>query len=60
VNDGNLLFMALVGLPLAVAICLGMSVRSFVGRSRAWPLWLFAAAALGAVWVYSAFRTPIP
>jgi hypothetical protein len=60
VSHENLLFTALVALPLAVAVCLGLFVRSLVGRGRTWPLWLFAAVVLGGAWVYTAFRMPIP
>jgi hypothetical protein len=52
VRDGNLFLLVLVGLPLAVAVCMGLSARSFVGGGRTWWLWVSAAALLGAVWFY--------
>ncbi len=49
-SDEPLHFMALVGLPLAVAVCLGLSVRSLVSYGRTWWLWLLVAVVLGVVW----------
>ncbi len=54
----NLLFMALVGLPLAVAVCLGLSVRSVVGGGRRWWLWLWAAVVLVANWFLLVSESP--
>jgi hypothetical protein len=52
VSDENLHFIALIALPLAVAVCLGLSVRSLVGHGRTWWLWLLVAVILGAVWFF--------
>jgi hypothetical protein len=52
VRADNLTFVGLVVLPLAVAVCLGLSARSLVGRGRTWWLWLLVAAILGAVWYF--------
>ena len=48
-NVETLTFAALVGLPLAVAVCLGLTGRSLIGHGRTWLLWLFVAVVLGAV-----------
>jgi hypothetical protein len=53
VRAENLIFAGLVVLPLAVAVCLGLSVRSLVGHGRTWWLWLLVAVVLGAVWYFS-------
>jgi hypothetical protein len=50
VSAENLHFMALVAPPLAVAVCLGLSLRSLVGHGRTWWLWLLVAVVLGVVW----------
>jgi hypothetical protein len=50
VSAENLTFAALVALPLAVAVCLGLSVRSLVGHGRTWWLWLLGTVVLGVVW----------
>jgi hypothetical protein len=52
VRAENLTYMGLVGLPPAVAVCLGLGVRSLVGRGSSWWLWLAGAVVLGAVWLY--------
>ena len=51
-SDDNLHFMALIALPLVVAVFLGLSVRSLVGHGRTWWLWLLVAVVLGAVWFF--------
>ena len=51
-SDQDLAIVVLVGVPLVVAACLGLFVRSLVGWGRTWPLWAFAAAVLTAVWFY--------
>jgi hypothetical protein len=43
-------FLALVALPLVVVVCLGLSVRTLVGRGSQWWLWLWAAVVLGVFW----------
>jgi hypothetical protein len=58
VSNQVLAIVALVGLPLVVAACLGLFVRSLVGWGRTWPLWAFAAAVLAAVWFYLLSGTP--
>jgi hypothetical protein len=51
VKPENLTFAGLVMLPLAVAVCLGLFVRSLVApRDRTWWLWLLVAVVLGVVW----------
>lgn len=54
----NLTFAGLVMLPLAVAVCLGLSVRSVVGHGRTWWLWLLVAVVLGAVWYFLVSGAP--
>ena len=46
----NLLFLALVALPLVVAVCSGLAVRSLVGHGRTWWLLLVCAVVLSVVW----------
>ena len=47
----NLTFAGLVVLPVAVAVCLGLFVRSLVApHGRTWWLWLLVAVVLGVVW----------
>jgi hypothetical protein len=47
----NLTFVGLVVLPLAVAACSGLFVRSLIGpHGRTWWLWLLVAVVLGVVW----------
>ena len=46
----NLLFLALVALPLVVAVCLGLFVRSLVGHGRTWWLLLACAVVFGVIW----------
>ncbi len=46
----NLLFLVLVALPLAVAVCLGLAVRSLLGHVRTWWLSLLVAAVLVVIW----------
>ena len=46
----NLFLLALVGLPLAVAVCLGLFVRSLAGWGSRWWLWLWAAVVLSVFW----------
>jgi hypothetical protein len=50
VRSENLLFLALVALPLAAAVCLGLFVRSLLGHDRTWWLLLLGAVVLGVVW----------
>jgi hypothetical protein len=50
VRSENLFFLALVALPLVVAVCLGLSVRTLVGRGSRWWLWLWAAVVLSVFW----------
>jgi hypothetical protein len=50
VRSENLLFLALVALPLAVAVCSGLFVRSLVGHGRTWWLSLLVAVVLGVIW----------
>ncbi len=57
-SDENLLFLALVALPLVVAVCLGLSVRTLVGRGSRWWLWLWAAVVLGANWLFLVSGAP--
>jgi hypothetical protein len=52
VRAENLTYMGLVGLPVAMAVCLGLSVRSLVGHGRTWWLWLLVTVVLGAVWYF--------
>ena len=54
----DLMFAALVGLPLAVAVCLGLFVRSLLSGGRTWVLWLVVGAALSALWASNVWRTP--
>ena len=58
VSVRELTFVALVGLPLLVAACLGLFFRSLIGWGRTWPLWAFAAAVLTAAWLYLVAGTP--
>ena len=51
-------FAALVGLPLAVAVCLGFFVRSLLSGGRTWLLWLVVGVALSALWASAVWRTP--
>ena len=51
----NLTLAGLVLLPLAVVVCLGLSVRLLIGHGRGWWLWLLVAAILGAVWYFPVF-----
>ena len=52
----TLTFATLVGLPLAAAVGLGLFVRSLVGRSRAWPLWLVAVGVCSLLWAIAFSR----
>jgi hypothetical protein len=52
VRGENLFLLALVGLPLAVAVCLGLFVRSLMGWSSRWWVWLWAAVVLSANWLF--------
>jgi hypothetical protein len=52
VRTDNLTFAGLVVLPVAVAICLGLSMRELVGGGRTWPFWMLLAVGLGAVWLH--------
>jgi hypothetical protein len=58
VRAENLTYLGLAGLPLAVAVCLGLSVRSLAGRGSSWWLWLAGAVVLGAVWLQLVSETP--
>jgi hypothetical protein len=58
VSAETLTFAALVGLPLAVAVCLGLFVRALLGGGRTWVLWLVVGVALGALWTSNVLRTP--
>jgi hypothetical protein len=46
----TLLLLALVALPLVVAVCSGLFVRSLVGHGRTWWLLLLGAVIVGVVW----------
>jgi hypothetical protein len=50
VRSENILLLALVALPLVVAVCSGLFVRSLVGHGRTWWLLLAGAVVLGVVW----------
>jgi hypothetical protein len=58
VSAENLMFAALVGLPLAAAVCLGLLVRSLLSGGRTWVVWLVVGATLSALWAYNVWRTP--
>jgi hypothetical protein len=62
VRGENLTYVGLVGLPLAVAVCLGLFVRSLGGwGSRWWSrwwVWLWAAVVLGANWLFLVSGAP--
>jgi hypothetical protein len=58
VSAETLTFASLLGLPLAVAICLGLLVRSLLSGGRTWLLWLVVGVALSALWASNVLRTP--
>jgi hypothetical protein len=43
---------ALVGIPVLAALCLGMLVRSLVDSGRSWVVWLVVLTAFCAIWLY--------
>ena len=43
---------ALVGIPVLAALCLGMLVRALVDGGRTWVVWLVVLAAFCALWLY--------
>jgi hypothetical protein len=58
VRAENLIYVGLVGLPLAVAVCLGLFVRSLAGWGSRWWVWLWAAVVLGATWLFLVSGAP--
>ena len=50
---------ALVGLPVVAAVCLGMIIRAFVDyEGDYWWLWVLVLALVCMTWVY-VFRRPL-
>jgi hypothetical protein len=53
------LLLALIGLPVLAAVCLGMVARAFVeGGGNHWGIWLAFLGAICAVWVIVFRLTP--
>jgi hypothetical protein len=50
VSAEDLLFMALVGLPLVAVIFLGLLVRVLVGGGKVSPVWLVGVVACCVLW----------
>ena len=50
---------ALVGIPVLAALCLGMLVRALVDVDRSWVVWLVVLAAFCALWLYFFTEPPL-
>ena len=51
-SSESVTIIALVGMPVLVALCLGMVVRALIDGGRSWVVWLLVLAALCAIWLY--------
>ena len=51
-SSNSVTMIALVGIPVLAALCLGMLVRSLVDSGRFWVVWLVVLAAFCAIWLY--------
>ena len=51
-SSNSVTMIALVGIPVLAALCLGMLVRSLVDSGRSWVVWLVVLAAFCAIWLY--------
>jgi hypothetical protein len=52
VSSQDVTMIALVGIPVLAALCLGMLVRALVDGGKTWVVWLVVLAAFCALWLY--------
>jgi hypothetical protein len=59
VSSQDVTMIALVGIPVLAALCLGMLVRALVDGGKTWVVWLVVLAAFCAIWLYVFTEPPL-
>lgn len=58
VHGEDVVVLALVGLPVVAAMCLGLLLQSIESGSRLWPLWALLLVCSVVLWVFLWRLTP--